>query len=175
MSSCSFGESCGLESISISIFRGIFLFSLTMIYAELAVLAILLLLHRLFRLQLACSEFDAGGLKMLMTGHPKSGQQPAEEKRDMPDRLLYTLLHILINEACRIMLNDYTVPFPWLNVDAKAGERIISIRKYFDEEFRVMDIHYFYGFVTDLGHVGVGRSETSFARSSDYLILWWLS
>jgi len=35
-----------------------------------------------------------------------------------------------------------------------------------------MDIHYFYGFVTDLGHVGVGRSETSFARSSDYLILW---
>jgi hypothetical protein len=29
--------------------------------------------------------------------------------------------------------------------------------KYFLEELRVMDIHYFYGFVTDLGHVGVGR------------------
>jgi hypothetical protein len=35
-------------------------------------------------------------------------------------------------------------------------------RKYFDEELRMMDIHYFYGFVTDLGHVGVGRIRDMF-------------
>jgi hypothetical protein len=62
-------------------------------------------------------------------GDSKSGQQPAEEKCDMPDRLLYTLLHILIDEACRKLLNDYTAPSPEFNVDAKAGERIISIEE----------------------------------------------
>jgi hypothetical protein len=34
------------------------------------------------------------------------------------------------------MLNDYTVPSPGLNIDAKDGERIISIKEVqcFDEE-----------------------------------------
>jgi hypothetical protein len=62
-------------------------------------------------------------------GNSKPGQQPAGEKCDTPDRLLYTLLHILIDEACRKMLNDYTPPSPGFNVDAKAGERIISIEE----------------------------------------------
>jgi hypothetical protein len=84
----------------------LFSFQFTAISIELVVPIVLLLPDAVSVLPnvltLAVFAGSEKGINDANRGHPKSGQQPAEETCDIPDKLPYALLHILIDEACRI-------------------------------------------------------------------------